>query len=64
MKGLGEAAGRWRKSRRSQGESSCVEAALLSGPEVGVRHSARPDHPVLTFPPTQWIALVGRARTR
>ena len=64
MKGLEEAAGRWRKSRRSQGDLSCVEVALLSEYEVGVRHSRHPEYPVLTFPPTQWIALLGRARLR
>jgi hypothetical protein len=37
----------WVKSRRSQGNSNCVQFAQLTGGKVGMRDSKNPDGPAL-----------------
>jgi Domain of unknown function (DUF397) len=39
----------WIKSTWSFANGNCVEVATLSGDQVGVRDSKRPDGPVLAF---------------
>ncbi|NUO98230.1 MAG: DUF397 domain-containing protein [Nonomuraea sp.] len=56
-----QAAPLWRAaSRCNNGE--CVEVALLSPDEVGVRDNKNPGGPVLTFTPTEWDAFVRTIR--
>ncbi|MFF8285028.1 DUF397 domain-containing protein [Streptomyces albus] len=47
----------WRKSSYSNGQSACVEVAVL--PEgVAARDSKRTDSPELVFPAASWSAFV------
>jgi hypothetical protein len=53
----------WRKSRRSNGQSNCVEVAVAAGSEEGserviaVRDSKDPDGPRLVFTSAEWEAF-------
>ena len=51
---------RWRKSRRSNHETNCVEVAFLDGGRVALRDSKDGDTgPALVFTPGEWAAFVG-----
>jgi hypothetical protein len=51
----------WRKSKFSNAQGNCVEAASLPG-AVAVRDSKDPEGPVLMFSPAQWGAFTDRLR--
>lgn len=52
-----QAGPRWRTaSRCNNGE--CVEVALLSAGEIGVRDNKNPAGPVLTFSAREWDAFL------
>ncbi|MER8103769.1 DUF397 domain-containing protein [Kitasatospora sp. NPDC094016] len=48
----------WFKSTRSNGQSACVEVAILSDGIVPVRDSKDPGGPALVFPADAWTAFV------
>ncbi|GGN93658.1 DUF397 domain-containing protein [Actinoplanes lobatus] len=50
---------RWRKSRRSDGASNCVEVAFANGGIIAVRDSKDPTGPVLRFTSAAWDAFIG-----
>lgn len=52
----------WIKSSLSFANSNCVEAARLSGGQVGVRDSKDPHGAVLRFTPAEWSAFLGGVR--
>jgi hypothetical protein len=52
----------WRKSRHSNPNGNCVEAAELSAGRVAVRNSRFPDGPALVFTRAEWDAFVLGAR--
>lgn len=52
----------WRKSRRSDAESACVEITALNSQVVAVRDSKNPAGPVLTFPARHWRGLLADIR--
>jgi hypothetical protein len=53
---------RWVKSSLSFANGNCVEAADLSGGEIGVRNSRDASGPVLRFTPDEWHAFIGGVR--
>lgn len=57
-----EPAESWRKSSWSHMNGNCVEVAVLSGEDIGVRDSASPRGPVLRFTPREWNAFLGDVR--
>ncbi|MFJ3217458.1 DUF397 domain-containing protein [Kitasatospora sp. NPDC086801] len=48
----------WFKSTRSNGQSACVEVAILNHGIVPVRDSKDPNGPALVFPADTWTAFV------
>lgn len=56
--------GEFRKSRRSGGNSQCVEIAFAADGSgaVGVRDSKDPAGPVLEFTADEWHAFIGGAK--
>lgn len=48
----------WRKSRRSGALGNCVELAPLAGGQVAIRHSQRPDGPVLVYTRAEMTAFL------
>jgi hypothetical protein len=50
----------WRKSTRSD-SGNCLEVALADG-IVLVRHSKRPDGPILSLSPRAWTVLLAQLR--
>lgn len=52
----------WRKSRRSGALGNCVEVAALADGEVAVRHSQRPDGPVLVYTRAEMAAFLSGAK--
>jgi hypothetical protein len=52
----------WIKSSFSFANSNCVEAALLSGGQVGVRDSKDPHGDLLRFTPAEWRAFLRGVR--
>jgi hypothetical protein len=54
---------RWFKSTRSGNNGACVEVALLTDDEVGIRDTkARGQGPILTFTRAEWNVFVGGAK--
>jgi hypothetical protein len=52
----------WRKSRRSGALGNCVELAPLADGEVAIRHSRRPDGPVLVYTRAEMAAFLSGAK--
>jgi hypothetical protein len=58
----------WSKSRRSGGQSNCVEVAVTEGSKEGsdhvitIRDSKNPDGPKLVFTPAEWEAFTAGVR--
>ena len=53
---------RWRKSTASGGQTGdCVEVAF-AGESVLLRHSRRPDGPLLSFTVPEWVAFLAGVR--
>ena len=48
----------WTKSSRSNGQSACVEVALLGKPTVPIRDSKNPHGPILVASEAAWGAFV------
>jgi hypothetical protein len=52
----------WRKSRRSGAQGNCVEVAPLSGGDVAIRHSGRPEGPVIIYTRAEMAAFLSGAK--
>ena len=52
----------WIKSSLSAANSNCVEAARLSGGNIGVRDSKNPHGGILRFTRAEWNAFLGGVR--
>jgi hypothetical protein len=52
----------WRKSRRSGALGNCVEVAPMSSGDIAVRHSQRPDGPVLVYTRAEMAAFLSGAK--
>lgn len=52
----------WRKSRRSGALGNCVELAPLTSGDIAVRHSQRPDGPVLVYTRAEMAAFLSGAK--
>lgn len=52
----------WRKSRRSGAQGNCVELAPLRGGHVAIRHSGRPDGPVIVYTRAEMAAFLSGAK--
>lgn len=52
----------WRKSRRSGAQGNCVEVAPLHGGDIAIRHSGRPDGPVLVYTRAEMAAFLSGAK--
>ena len=52
----------WRKSRRSGAQGNCVEVAPLGGGDVAIRHSGRPDGPVIIYTRAEMAAFLSGAK--
>jgi hypothetical protein len=52
----------WRKSRRSGALGNCVELAPLADGEIAIRHSQRPDGPVLVYTRAEMAAFLSGAK--
>jgi Domain of unknown function (DUF397) len=48
---------RWRKSRYSNSQGTCVEMALLPGGDIAVRNSRDPSGPMLVYSQAEIQAL-------
>jgi hypothetical protein len=49
----------WVKSSLSFANGNCVEARVLEGDAVQVRHSKKPWRGAFTFTPDEWEAFIG-----
>lgn len=52
----------WRKSQRSNPDGNCVELAVLSGEEIGMRNSRFANGPVLVWTPAEITAFIQGAK--
>ena len=52
----------WRTSRRSGAQGNCVEVAALDDGDVAVRHSRKPDGPVLVYTRAEMAAFLSGAK--
>jgi hypothetical protein len=57
---LGEA--RWRKSRHSTDNGTCVETAFLADGRVAIRDSKDREGPALIYTPREWRAFIAGAK--
>ncbi|MEU7148021.1 DUF397 domain-containing protein [Streptomyces sp. NPDC045456] len=64
-RGIGPAAGRWRKSSHSNGgDGNCVEVADAVTGSLRVRDSKDADGPTLIFTHAAWVAFIGELKGR
>jgi Domain of unknown function (DUF397) len=53
---------RWRKSRHSNSQGTCVELASLPDGAIAVRNSRHPDSPALVYSPAEMDAFIRGAK--